>query len=52
VNDGWRVVESVVPSFWKSHSQLVGAPVDASVKSTRSGGVPVVGVPLKSAVGP
>ena len=51
VNDGLRVVESVVPSFWKSHSQAVGEPVETSVKSTRSGAVPVVGVPLKSAVG-
>jgi hypothetical protein len=51
VNDGLRSVESTVPSFWKSHAQVVGEPVDASLKSTFSGAVPVLGVALKSAVG-
>ena len=42
---------SVVPSFWKSHDQLVGAPVDVSVKLTVSGASPLVGVAVKAAVG-
>ena len=40
-----------VPVSPKSHDQLVGLPVDWSVKSTVSGSVPLVGEPTKSATG-
>jgi hypothetical protein len=30
VKDGFCSVESTVPSFWKSHCQAVGEPVEAS----------------------
>ena len=51
VNRGLACVLSTVPSFWKSHDQLVGEPVEASAKATSSGAVPLVGVAVKSAVG-
>ena len=38
------------PSLSKSHDQVLTAPTDRSVKLTSSGGAPLVGVALKSAV--
>jgi hypothetical protein len=48
---GFWAVESTVPSFWKSHAQLVGVLVDWSVNCTVSGTSPDVGVALKAATG-
>jgi hypothetical protein len=49
VCDGFWVV-ALAPSP-KLHPQLVGPPVDASLKATVSGASPAVGVPVKSGVG-
>ena len=51
MNDGFCAVESTVPSFWKSHCQAVGEPVEVSLNATVSGAVPDVGVALNAAVG-
>src|SRR6266508_2114624 len=48
---GLCCVESMLPSFWKSHSHDVGPPVDASVNWTVSGAVPLVGEAENDAVG-
>ena len=49
----WRfdVLSAPDPGSPKSQLQLVGFPVEASLKVTPSGAVPVSGVPVKSATG-
>jgi hypothetical protein len=48
---GFWAVESVVPSFWKSHAQDVGFPEDVSVNRTVRGACPDEGVALNEATG-
>jgi hypothetical protein len=51
VNVGLRFVESTIPSLSKSHAQLVGTRVDASVNLTVSGAGPHNGVAVNPALG-
>ena len=41
----------MLPSFWKSHSQAAGPPVDVSVNWTVKGALPLVGEAENAAVG-
>ena len=46
---GLGSVESIIPSFSKSHAHLVGFPIEVSVKVTTSGSWPFNGVAVKEA---
>jgi hypothetical protein len=51
VYDGFCVVLSTIPSFWKSHDHAAGLPDEISVNCTASGAEPDLGEAVKLAYG-